>query len=297
MRQKATETPQPEELREKNELLQWALTRVREGVPCAAPDAAAAAVPDKASAAANDTAARRTAVPGSRAPASGGIGTLGERTLHAALKYCYEPDDRFHETPAAGFVADILRADGAIEIQTGGFYPLAKKLPALLQLGPVKVVHPLAAQKRIVWVEPETGEISAPRKSPRPDRASDVLAELFWLRDLLEQPGLQFELPLLAIDEYKLRNGFGEQRKTRATRCERIPAGWLGCIRLGCPRDYAALLPEALPAVFTAAEFSKALCLRGRRASAALRVLQTVGAVRRTGEVRGRAYLYEKLFE
>ena len=176
-------------LQQKQALLQWALARVRENVP--------AAVCKKKDVPSGP------AVPGRRAPAAGGIGTLGERTLHAALKYCYEPDDAYHEIPMEGFVADIARPDTVIEIQTGGFYPLRKKLPALLARGPVRVVHPLAARKRIVWVDPETGELSAPRTSPRPDRPADVLPELFWLLDVLDEPGLQFEFPLLAIDEYK----------------------------------------------------------------------------------------------
>lgn len=262
-------------LQQKQALLQWALARVREGVPGAA-------------------AQQAPAVPGGRTPAAGGIGTLGERTLHAALKYCYEPDDRFHEIPLEGFVADIARADGVIEIQTAGFYPLRKKLPALLARGPVKVVHPLAAQKRIVWVDPATGELSAPHKSPRPDRLSDALPELFWLLELLEEPGLQFEFPLLAMDEYRLKDGVGADRKKHATRYERIPTGWLGSVLLAEPADLAALVPQSLPTLFTAAEFAKAARLRGRRASAALRVLLTAGAVYRTGEKRGRAYLYKK---
>lgn len=273
-----TDAPQCEEndrLQQKNDLLQWALARVREGLPGAA-------------------APQAPAVPGGRAPAAGGIGTLGERTLHAALKFCYEPDDRFHEIPLEGFVADIARADGVIEIQTGGFYPLRKKLPALLARGPVKVVHPLAAQKRIVWVDPDTGELSQPRTSPRPDRLSDVLPELFWLLPLLEEPGLQFEFPLLAMDEYKLKDGVGADRKKHATRYERIPTGWLGSGSLTEPAELAALVPQSLPPFFTAAEFAKAVRLRGRRASAALRVLLAAGAVHRTGEKRGRAYLYEK---
>lgn len=266
-------------LQQKQALLQWALARVREGVP--AGKAADSAAPDG------------SAVLHRRPPASGGIGTLGERTLHAALKYCYEPDDTYHEIPMEGFVADIARPDTVIEIQTGSFYPLRKKLPALLARGPVKVVHPLAARKRIVWVDPETGELSAPRTSPRPDRPADVLPELFWLLDVLDEPGLQFEFPLLAIDEYKLKDGIGAEGKKHATRYERIPTGWLGSVSLAEPADAAALLPPDLPPHFTAPGFAKAARLKGRRASAALKTLQALGAVRRTGEKQGRAYLYE----
>jgi hypothetical protein len=117
-----------------------------------------------------------------------------------------------------------------------------------------------------------------------------VLPELFWLLDVLDEPGLQFEFPLLAIDEYKLKDGTAG--KKRATRYERIPTGWLGCL---CPEEAGVLsdfVPAGLPPEFTAAEFAKAARLRGRRASAALKVLQAVDAVRLTGTLRGRARLY-----
>ena len=46
-----------------------------------------------------------------------GIGTLGEKTLHAAVKFYIEPDSACHEVPHLGFVADILNADGVTEIR------------------------------------------------------------------------------------------------------------------------------------------------------------------------------------
>ena len=221
-----------------------------------------------------------------------GIGTLGERTLHAALKYCFEPDARFHERPLAGFVADIARPDGVIEIQTGGFYPLRKKLSAFLARGPVTVVHPLALQKRLIWVDAASGELSAPRKSSRPARLWDVLPEVFWLRDFLPEPGFRVCLVLLAIDEYRLKDGRGPDGKCGGTRFERLPTAFLGQVTLSEPADYARLLPPQLPPAFTAAQFAAAARLRGRRASAALRVLQDCGVLLRTGEKEGRALLY-----
>ena len=93
-------------------------------------------------------------------------------------------------------------------------------------------------------------------------------------------------------DEYKLKDGIGADRKKRATRYERIPTGWLGCLQLGEAGSLAALVPAGLPAEFTAAEFAKAARLRGRRASAALKALQALGAAELTGTLRGRARLY-----
>ena len=38
-----------------------------------------------------------------------GVGTLGEKSIHAVLKYYYIPDERFHEIPIDRFVADACK--------------------------------------------------------------------------------------------------------------------------------------------------------------------------------------------
>ena len=47
-----------------------------------------------------------------------GIGTLKEKTMHAVLKNFYEPDVSHQEIKVDRFVADILRDNEIIEIQT-----------------------------------------------------------------------------------------------------------------------------------------------------------------------------------
>ena len=69
-----------------------------------------------------------------------GIGTLGEKTLHAVLKYGYEPQEENHETKIGGYVADIVGENGIIEIQTQGFDRLRKKLSAFLEVCDVTAV-------------------------------------------------------------------------------------------------------------------------------------------------------------
>ena len=59
-----------------------------------------------------------------------GIGTLGEKTLHAALKAYYEPDAESHEIKIGRYIADIVGENGIIEIQTQSFDKLRKKLEA-----------------------------------------------------------------------------------------------------------------------------------------------------------------------
>ena len=56
-----------------------------------------------------------------RVGGAGGIGTLSEKALHAALKSYYEPDFESREVKVGSFVADIVGENGIIEIQTRGF--------------------------------------------------------------------------------------------------------------------------------------------------------------------------------
>lgn len=60
--------------------------------------------------------------------AKNGIGTLQEKTMHAVLKRFYEPDHTHQEIRINGYVADIFRDNEIIEIQTGSFNAMRKKI-------------------------------------------------------------------------------------------------------------------------------------------------------------------------
>ena len=116
----------------------------------------------------------------------GGIGTLGEKTLHAVLKYYIEPDPYFHEVSVGGKVADVYNEDGITEIQTRSLERLIKKLPPLLERANVRVVFPLPYRKWLAWVDPSTGEVSRRRRSPKTGRLYDSLYELAKLKKFME---------------------------------------------------------------------------------------------------------------
>lgn len=98
-----------------------------------------------------------------RVGGAGGIGTLSEKALHAALKSYYEPDFESREVKVGGFVADIVGENGIIEIQTRGFDRLGRKLDVFLEAACVTVVYPVVPKRGLCWVDPETGEISEKR--------------------------------------------------------------------------------------------------------------------------------------
>ena len=220
-----------------------------------------------------------------------GIGTLGEKTLHAALKAYYEPDAESHEIKIGRYIADIVGENGIIELQTRSFDKLRKKLEAFLSVAHVSVVYPVAAVKKLLWIDPQTGEISKPRKSPRKGVAQDVFRELYKIRPLLSHPNLSIRIALLEIEEYRCRDGWSADGKKGATRCDRIPSVFIKEIVLNTPSDYRQLLPEILPSPFTAKDYQKAAGIRLSDAQTALLLLYELGVVARI-EKCGRAYQY-----
>ncbi len=221
-----------------------------------------------------------------------GIGTLGEKTLHAVLKTYFDPDPTHHEINIGPYVVDILGNDGFVEIQTSGLYRLREKLEFLLQHAPVTVVYPIPAVKWLIWLEKD-GKVSPRRKSPKQPSAWELLPELYGLRGLLNREGLRFCAVLLELEEYRLKNGWSDDGKKGSTRFERLPIRLLDEVWLNCLDDYSALIPSVLSDPFKVKDFAKISRLSPRKAAAAVSVLCTVGALERIGK-SGNAYLYTK---
>lgn len=217
-----------------------------------------------------------------------GVGTLGEKTLHAVLKRMIEPDLRRHEVKLGRYTADVLNGQGVFEVQTRNLHKLKPKLAALLPYYPVTVVVPVVEIKWLLMLDPETGELKDRRKSPKRGRAAAILPDLAYLKPLLKDQNLSFLLVRLEGEELRKPS---QSRWRSATPLEFAPTRFLGTVPLKTPADYAALLPPDLPETFTARELAKALDLPVSQGSAAANVLGHMGAIRRTG-ARGKAYLY-----
>lgn len=222
-----------------------------------------------------------------------GIGTLGEKTLHAVLKNYFEPNAANHEIKVGGFVADIVNDNGVTEIQTRSFDRLKRKLSAFLELAPVTVVCPVVREKQLIWLDPETGEMSKKRKSPKSGRPADALFELCRIHEFIGHKNLTVCILMLDCEEYRIKNGYANDGKRGSTRYERIPTALCEEIYLSEKSDYTELLPSALPDSFTAADFRRAVRFGGMSASFALKMLCELGICEKTGQ-RGRAYIYER---
>ncbi len=221
------------------------------------------------------------------------IGTLNEKPLHAALKAWYaQPGDRL-EVPVEGFMIDIVRGDLLIEIQTGSFSALKRKLARLLETHPVRLVYPIAAQKWIVRLG-EGGEVIGRRKSPRRGMVADLFAELVSFPALLDHAHLSLDVLLIHEDELR-RRGEGRQgwRRGGWVIAERRLIEVVGQQRFTASGDLLRLLPDDLPEPFTTADLASALGCPRRLAQQAAYCLRESGAISATGKC-GNAVLYAR---
>jgi hypothetical protein len=218
------------------------------------------------------------------------IGTLNEGALHAGLKEWYRrPRDRAEEK-VDGYIVDLVRGRLLIEIQTGGFAPLRRKLDALLRTHRVRLVAPVALSRRIVRVS-DDGIVLSSRRSPKRGCVEDVFARLVSFPRLLANDRFELEIVLTHQDEVRMfRPGRAHRRR-----------GWIvagrsltavdGSVTIASPADAAALLPTGMPSSFDTAELASAAGIDRRLAQQMTYCLRHAGALESSGK-RGRASLY-----
>jgi hypothetical protein len=218
------------------------------------------------------------------------IGVLREGPLHAAVKALLaRPGDRF-EVPVGRFVIDLVRADGElVEVQTGGFAPLGPKLDALLDEHRFRIVHPIAAERRIVRVD-EDGEVASVRRSPRRAGVVDVFDRLVAFPALLTHPHLTVEVLLLREDH--LRGG-RPVRKGRRTRDpgERRLVDVLDRVSIHGPDDIVRALPALPSGPFSTRELAALLGCSVTLAQRTVYCLRMIGIIDPAGK-RGRTPLH-----
>lgn len=224
-----------------------------------------------------------------------GIGTLSEKTVHSVLKNYYEVNTLNHEIKIDGFVADICNGYEIIEIQTRSFERLRKKIPVFLNHYPLTIVYPVPYIKWIRWINPSTGEISPPRKSPKKGNPYCIFPELYKIKNFLIMPNLRLKIVLLNMEEYRFLDGWSQDKKKGSTRCDRIPIDIVDEVYISGQEDYKLLVPQSLEDEFTSKDYQKASGLSRNASSTAINVLSYVGSIERIGK-KGRSFLYRRTF-
>ena len=234
-----------------------------------------------------------------RSEGDGGFGTLAEKRMHVVIKRFLCPNEDFHEVGMADarFIADVRIGNEIFEVQSGSFYPMKKKIAYYLEKTDctVTVVHPITVNKRVTEIDPATGEILSSKRSPKHEKASDLLAELYPLIAYLPHERLNFRLLLIEAEEFRLAGARRHRGKLVSARYERMPTALLDVVDFTSSKDFRIFLPPELPEVFTVKDFSHATKIRGRDAYSAAHVLEALGVIAATEPV-GRAMAFRRAF-
>ncbi len=221
------------------------------------------------------------------------IGTYKEKRLHRLLKRSLCREEQNQEIKIGRYVADILEGNEIIEIQTGSFYPLVPKLGYYLTQTyySVTVVHPLIVSRIVTRVDRESGEVLRRRKSPKQAKPTDLLPNLYYLRELLADSRIR----VLAVEVYGEEFRYSERRRycrEGVYDSEFVPEGIRDSYFIENFEDVAALLPEELKTDkgFDRKVFAGATALGGKRLNMALGCLVSMGIIE--GKKEGRKQIY-----
>ena len=218
------------------------------------------------------------------------ISTLNETSLHAALKRWYARAGDRVEVPVDGFIVDLVRGDLLVEIQTGNFSSIRRKLNTLLEDHAVRLVYPVEQEKWIIKAPKAGRGKKTRRKSPKRGALEHVFQELVGIPQLLIHP--RFSIEVLLIRSEEVRRFDGRRRKGWVTH-ERRLIEVVDQRLFQTPKDLSALLPSDLPENFSTADLAHALGKPRWLAQKMCYCLRHMDEIRQVGK-RGNAALYAK---
>jgi len=149
----------------------------------------------------------------------------------------------------------------------------------------------MPARKWLLWIDPLTGLVSNPRLSPKRGNPPDIFRELYRIKAHLAHPNFSLLILLIDLEEYRLLNGWSHDRKKGSHRSDRLPLALDNELRIQAPADFSRLLPEALPDIFTSADYARSARTSRSTAQIALNILRSLGVIESCGK-SGRALTY-----
>ncbi len=219
------------------------------------------------------------------------ISTLNEGPLHAALKNWYtRPGDRL-EVSVEGFIIDIVRDGLLIEIQTGSLSSLKRKLPALADLQPIRLVVPIPQEKWIVRLADDGCSVLGRRRSPKRGAIEDIFGELVSFPRLLAHPNFSLEVLLTREEELRRYDLTRAWRRRGWVTLERRLLEVLDQQRFSTPGELAKRLPPCLEEPFSTADLAAAIARPRRLAQRMAYCLREMGEIEAVGK-QGNAILY-----
>lgn len=220
------------------------------------------------------------------------IGIRNESSLHASLKEYYRQQGDLVEAEVDGYIIDLVQGKNLVEIQTTNFGALKAKLQALLPKYALRLVYPIAVQRHLIYVDPETGELLDKRKSPKKGTVYEMFGELIRIPQFIADPNLTLEAVFIEEEEIRCQDGKGSWRRRGVSIVNRRLCAVVERRLFAAEQDYLALLPQDLPSPFTNRQFAQKVGISQPAARKVTYTLRKAGWIQEVGR-EGNAILHQ----
>jgi len=214
-----------------------------------------------------------------------------ETSLHSMIKNWYSRSGDQIEAKVQGFIVDIARDDMLIEIQTGNFSAVKKKLKSLVMNHKVRLIYPIAKEKSIIYVNPSNGAPVKRRRSPRKGDVLDIFVELVRIPELAREDNFTLEILMIKEEETRCADGNGSWRRRGVSIKDRRLVEVVGTVVFANIKDYLKLLPNDLAQPFTNRILTKRMGVTVPRIRRITYCLRKMGAIKEVGR-NGRELLF-----
>jgi hypothetical protein len=219
------------------------------------------------------------------------IGTKNESSLHKTLKFQYTGADGKTELQTGEFVADGRRKNGEyIEVQTGSFGPLRKKVKEFASLDKVRIIHPIAVNKKIEVFD-TNGKLLYRRKSPVHGTLWNLFDALLYAPELPLLKNIQIEAVLVDITEKRVKDGKGAWRRKGISIKDKELSAYHESVVFAKKNDFMRFIPFKKREEFTVTTHAQKTGIKRHISQKVLYVLTKMKIIKRLGK-RGNAWLY-----
>ena len=225
-----------------------------------------------------------------------GIGELNERSVHRALKTLYAVPGSLTEHSIDGYVADVVIGDRIVEIHTGTFWPLKRKLPRLLETHRITLVHPIAKDRYIVKpaADADADALTDRRMSPKHGSVFAIFSALASIPTLLAHPNLTLDVVITVEEEVRVPDARRNRRRGGWSAVDRRLLEIVEIHRVERMADLFAMVDAKLPEPFNTTDLANVMRSSRRLGQQAAFCFREAGISEICGKT-GNALIYRRL--
>jgi len=208
------------------------------------------------------------------------------------LKSEYTGKNDKTEQKLEGYIIDIIKKTGLVEIQTKHFLKIKPKLKKLLGKYNIKLVYNIPLIKWIIKVD-ENDNIISRRKSSKKGNLFHLFDELIYLIDIISNPNFSLEIVITEEEEIRRDDGKGSWRRKGISIIDRKLVRIIEKTKMERKGDYLEILPGSLKEPFSTKDIACELGISIYLARKILYFYKKVKVIKCTGK-KGNLLLYKR---